>query len=41
MEQSEITMDDIVTLINNSDDEFIIYVELGEENAHEKREESF
>lgn len=40
MDRPEFTMEDIVTLVNSCENEFIIHVEFGEEVAHETRGES-
>jgi|BioPla2DNA2_1021312.scaffolds.fasta_scaffold07212_11 hypothetical protein len=40
MDRPEFTMEDIVTLVNSCDNEFIIHVEFGEEETHEQSEES-
>ena len=40
MKKPELTMEDIVTLVNSCDNEFIIHVEFGEGDAHGEREES-
>ena len=40
MDRPEFTMEDIVTLVNSCDNEFIIHVGFGEEEVHEQSDES-
>ena len=40
MEKPELTMDDIVTAVNAADDDFILVVELGEEDGNAEKKES-
>lgn len=40
MDRLEFTMEDIVTLVNSCDNEFIIHVEFGEEESNEQNDES-
>ena len=40
MDRPEFTMEDIVTLVNSCDNEFIIHVEFGEEEPNEQSDES-
>jgi len=40
MDRPEFTMEDIVTLVNSCDNEFIIHVEFGEEEPNEQNDES-
>ena len=40
MDRPEFTMEDIVTLVNSCDNEFIIHVEFAEEESNEQNDES-
>lgn len=40
MEKPELTIEDIVTLVNSSEHDFIIEVEFGEENVDGEKKES-
>ena len=40
MKRPEFSMEDVVTLVNSCENEFIIHVEFGEEEADGEQEES-